>query len=365
MANQDSLADPAGAEAVGEEEEEEDKSNCCVSCCTACCQSIVETCHDIGNWWYDFGVFLHNCFIAPWMTDYRPTPSAPMVFWLVIQRALRQSYRNYSAMILENVLHAVLGFFLATLTSSGATLTGPLPEGTISLCPYDLGGLCTNPIEDDYIGVVQFLCWCIGFAGIAVGAGTFGNEKPQFWREQSAGMNFVVYFYGKLVADIPRIAVAALCFTAALLTGFATNSTFGKVYGVVVLLYYAGFSLGYVVSAFVSVEMAALLGVAISMLFALALSGATNPTLHDVKDSNGFVQFIFFLSYARWGSEAFYVNEVMQFDYMPIQSYVAARGFVLTNESYNICLRNIFLQALCWQLVALVFLKMNNRQAQK
>jgi len=267
--------------------------------------------------------------------------------------------------IQENVLHLVLGLFISALSSAGVELVGPIPPGAVSTCPYTLTAACTNPLRDDYLGIGGFLCWSIGFAGIAVGAGTFGGEKPQFWREQGSGMNFVTYFYGKVLADIPRIALAALCFTFALVAGFATNSTVIKMFAIVFSMYFSGFSLGYLVSAFVGQSTAALLGVAVSMLFAIMLSGTNKPSLKDVQDGNGFGQFIFFMSYARWGAEAFYINEVKSYSYMNIHSYIHAQGFVLSDDQFGIDIRNMFLQAFVWQLIALIFLKMNNRQQQK
>lgn len=262
-------------------------------------------------------------------------------------------------------MHLVLGLFISALSSSGVELVGPIPPAAASTCPYTLATACTNPLRDDYPSIGSFLCWAIGFAGIAVGAGTFGAEKPQFWREQGSGMNFVTYFYGKVVADIPKIAVASMFFSFALLAGFATNSTVIKMYAIIFAMYFSGFSLGYLVSAFVDQGTAALLGVAVSMLFAIQLSGSSKPSLKDIQDGNGFGQGVFFMSYARWGSEAFYINEVKEYEYMDIQAYVTAQGYTLTNDQFAIDIRNMFLQAFIWQVVALVFLKMNHRQQQK
>eukprot|EP00656_Telonema_subtile_P001458 TRINITY_DN10649_c0_g3_i1.p1 TRINITY_DN10649_c0_g3~~TRINITY_DN10649_c0_g3_i1.p1 ORF type:complete len:1003 (-),score=263.81 TRINITY_DN10649_c0_g3_i1:69-3077(-) len=343
------------------DEDDKPQQSCCSKCCGCFCEFFI----DIANWWKDFFSFLYNCFIAPWCPGYRSTPGAHYVFFIVFQRSLRQQFRNFGSILAENILHLVLGLFLSTIASAGVELVGPIPNGAVDTCPYTLTSFCTNPLRDDYLGIAGFLCWAIGFAGIAVGSGTFGNEKPQFWREQGSGMNFVTYYYAKVVADLPKIALAAACFTFAFLSGFATNSTTMKVYAVVVAMYYAGFSLGYLVSAFVDQGTAALLGVAVSMLFAIALSGSNSPKLSDVHSSNGFVQGIFFMSYARWGTEAFYVNEVRQYDYMNINTYINTQGFTLSDEQYHIDIRNCFLQALIWQVIALVFLKMNDRQRQK
>lgn len=283
-----------------------------------------------------------------------------------MRRSFAQQFRDWEGFLGENVLHLVLGMFLSALTSQGVTFIGPIPEGIVSTCPFVLQGACTNPLQDDYLGVAGFLCWAIGFAGIAVGAGTFGKEKPQFWREQGSGMNFVVYFYAKHVADLPKIAFAAACFCFALLAGFATNSSAITVYGLVFFMYYSGFALGYLVSAFVSSDMSALLGVAIAMLFAIQLSGTSSPKLKDVNDgSNPFTKTLFWLSFGRWGTEAFYINEMNHFNYENVGPYIDAQGFVLGDAQFGHDLLMLFLSSLVWQFIAMIFLKMNNRQAQK
>lgn len=336
------------------------KKNCCAQCCCNCLT-------DFRLWWYDLGLFFYQCLIeSPCKPGFRKTPSLCYVFLLVMRRSFAQQFRDFTGFMNQNILHLVLGMFLSALTSQGVTFVGPIPAGVVSTCPYTLQGACTNPLQDDYLGIAGFLCWSIGFAGIAVGSITFGSEKPQFWREQGSGMNFIVYFYAKLAADIPKIMFAAACFTFALLAGFATNSSAIKVYGVVLMMYYAGFSLGYLVSAFVSQDMSALLGVAISMLFAIQLSGTSSPKLKDVNDgSNPLTKTLFFLSYARWGTEAFYINEMDHFKYENIGPYIDEQGFTLGSDQYGTDLLNIFLSSLIWQFIAMVFLKMNNRQAQK
>jgi len=333
---------------------------CCMQCCCDCVSDFI-------SWWHDLGIFFYQCLIeSPCQSGFRQTPSLIYVFWIVMRRSWAQQYRNWGRFIAQNVLHLVLGMFLSALTSKGVTFIGPIPEGIVATCPFVLQGACTNPLQDDYLGVAGFLCWSIGFAGIAVGASTFGDEKPQFWREQGSGMNFIVYFYAKVLADLPKVAFAAMCFTFALLAGFATNTSAVRVYGLVFFMYYSGFALGYLVSAFVGSDMSALLGVAIAMLFAIQLSGTSSPKLKDVNDgSNPITKTLFWLSFGRWGTEAFYINEMDHFHYENVGPYIEAQGFVLGDAQFGLDLLNMFLSSLVWQFIAMIFLKMNNRQAQK
>ena len=349
-----------GEQIVVSEPEEKNTRNCCAQCCCDCVNDFI-------SWWSDLGLFFYQCLIeSPCKPGFRQTPSLIYVFWIVMRRSWAQQYRNFGKFIAQNVLHLVLGLFLSALTSKGVTFIGPIPEGIVATCPFVLQGACTNPLQDDYLGVAGFLSWAIGFAGIAVGAATFGDEKPQFWREQGSGMNFIVYFYGKVLADLPKIAFAAACFTFALLAGFATNTSAIRVYGLVFFMYYSGFALGYLVSAFVGSDMSALLGVAIAMLFAIQLSGTSSPKLKDVNDgSNPITKTLFWLSFGRWGTEAFYINEMNHFHYENVGPYIEAQGFVLGDAQFGLDLLNMFLSSLVWQFIAMIFLKMNNRQAQK
>ena len=349
-----------GEKIVVSEPEEKKTRNCCAQCCCDCVNDFI-------SWWSDLGLFFYQCLIeSPCKPGFRKTPSLIYVFWIVMRRSWAQQYRDWGKFIAQNVLHLVLGMFLSALTSKGVTFIGPIPEGIVATCPFVLQGACTNPLQDDYLGVAGFLSWAIGFAGIAVGAATFGDEKPQFWREQGSGMNFIVYFYGKVLADLPKIAFAAACFTFALLAGFATNTSAIRVYGLVFFMYYSGFALGYLVSAFVGSDMSALLGVAIAMLFAIQLSGTSSPKLKDVNDgSNPITKTLFWLSFGRWGTEAFYINEMNHFHYENVGPYIEAQGFVLGDAQFGLDLLNMFLSSLVWQFIAMIFLKMNNRQAQK
>jgi ABC-type multidrug transport system ATPase subunit len=349
-----------GEQIVVSEPEEKKTRNCCAQCCCDCVNDFI-------SWWSDLGLFFYQCLIeSPCKPGFRKTPSLIYVFWIVMRRSWAQQYRDWGKFIAQNVLHLVLGMFLSALTSKGVTFIGPIPEGIVATCPFVLQGACTNPLQDDYLGVAGFLSWAIGFAGIAVGAATFGDEKPQFWREQGSGMNFIVYFYGKVLADLPKIAFAAACFTFALLAGFATNTSAIRVYGLVFFMYYSGFALGYLVSAFVGSDMSALLGVAIAMLFAIQLSGTSSPKLKDVNDgSNPITKTLFWLSFGRWGTEAFYINEMNHFHYENVGPYIEAQGFVLGDAQFGLDLLNMFLSSLVWQFIAMIFLKMNNRQAQK
>jgi len=88
--------------------------------------------------------------------------------------------------------------------------------------------------------------------------------------------------------------------------------------------------------------------------------------LKDVNDgSNPITKTLFWLSFGRWGTEAFYINEMDHFHYENVGPYIEAQGFVLGDAQFGLDLLNMFLSSLVWQFFAMIFLKMNNRQAQK
>lgn len=55
------------------------------------------------------------------------------------------------------------------------------------------------------------------FAGINAGTTTFGKERVVYWRDTSSGMATTPYFFAKVLADVPRILMASLSFTLALI----------------------------------------------------------------------------------------------------------------------------------------------------
>lgn len=111
------------------------------------------------------------------------------------------------------------------------------------------------------------------FAAIASSASTFGNEQVNYWRECAVGLNSVPYFFGRWIANFPRIFCSALFFWFAFSIQFQNTGSAGGLYLIILMLYWFGYSLGYVVSQVVPIKSAALLGVLLALIFSVGFAG--------------------------------------------------------------------------------------------
>ncbi|CAG8850213.1 32235_t:CDS:2, partial [Racocetra persica] len=82
-----------------------------------------------------------------------------------------------------------------------------------------------------------FVALGVTFAGISAGCSTFGYEIVVYWRDASAGMSTIPYFIAKIVADIPRIIIAALMFSLSLIIFYPFQALFHEIYGNVLFTY--------------------------------------------------------------------------------------------------------------------------------
>ncbi|KAI8800846.1 hypothetical protein BJ742DRAFT_779904 [Cladochytrium replicatum] len=76
------------------------------------------------------------------------------------------------------------------------------------------------------------------FAGISVGANTFGRERMVFWCNTAAGMPTLPYFLAKIIADIPRILISSVGMIYFALNAFLLNA--------------AAFAMGYFLTSIMS-----------------------------------------------------------------------------------------------------------------
>jgi len=143
------------------------------------------------------------------------------------------------------------------------------------------------------------MCFGVLFASIASASASFGDEQVNYWRECSSGLQSIPYFFGKFIANFPRIVFAALFFFIAFETRFQNTASANKLYTMILALYWFGFAIGYVVSQVVSPSFSAMCGVLIALIFAVGLSGV-NPSLTDVQDRPTAGQIPWYVSGPRW-----------------------------------------------------------------
>lgn len=83
------------------------------------------------------------------------------------------------------------------------------------------------------------------------------------------------------------------------------------------------------------------------MLWGVVLGGA-NPKLRDQLDKPQ--QFFWDVSYTRWGSQAFYIEETSQYDYQRLDHIYQAYGYEKDTFVFAVCM--IFVIGAAWRLIA-------------
>lgn len=154
------------------------------------------------------------------------------------------------------------------------------------------------------------------FAAIASSSATFGSEQVNYWRECSSGLNSGPYFFGRWIANFPRIVMSALFFFFSFSIRFSNTGRALGLYQIILMLYWFGYSLGYVVSQLVPIQHASLLGVVLALIFAVGFAGA-NPNMNEVREKPAAVRWVWSLSGPRWALEAFYINSAAYYENVP------------------------------------------------
>uniref|UniRef100_A0A7S0DJA6 ABC transporter domain-containing protein n=1 Tax=Amorphochlora amoebiformis TaxID=1561963 RepID=A0A7S0DJA6_9EUKA len=358
----------------------EEKAKCCHPKCRRCWTTFTKSLYtfykhavyDTYMYWFakgdgvcpELGMYLFNiltcgCVLKPT----RRLPPVYVIFWLCLKRAFKQVYGNIWDFMQEQVLHVGLGLFLAASANQLVYIGRVEPDVCEVLAPAQMRGPCTQPIRDGYTGTANFMCFAIGFAGIAVGSTTFGAEKTVFYRHVSTGLDVVPYFFAKIVNDLPRMFIASVIVTFLMQAQFYSVGDTGKILGVTIGLYWTSFSQGYFLSTIVDYMSVPLWGVVFTMFWCLIFSGI-NIRLTERSNQPGFVQLLFQMSPPRWAIEAFYINEMSFYaDYLDISARLSYFQYSLDN--YNIDIGAMFYIGLFWQGASLMLLKLVGRNRMK
>ncbi|KAG0242721.1 hypothetical protein BGW41_003617 [Actinomortierella wolfii] len=113
----------------------------------------------------------------------RETPSIGTVFLLCFKRACMQIYRSPGEFLSDQSLHLACGLCVSFAVRE-MTYIPRQPAEICALAPVSIQLQCATPINDiPYVAV--------------------------FWRDTSAGMATLPYYLAKVLADIPRVLVAA------------------------------------------------------------------------------------------------------------------------------------------------------------
>jgi hypothetical protein len=249
------------------------------------------------------------------------------------------------------------------LASQNLEFLGKQPQEICDLTPAAMKAICQKPVDElRQIGV--FMSMGIMFAGISVGVTTFGPERVVFWRETASGRPVLPYFFGKVLADIPRLIIAAFMFTLSLILFWPYRSHFLVLYVISILLYFSAFAMGYFLSAIIPSESVGLVGTGFALMWGLVLSGVI-PCLEKVKTTGNYegISWLWDISPPRYAIEALYVKEVQARPFLESSTDLQAYTYRISNFERNLA----YLLAIgCgWTFIALLMLKLVYRSRMK
>ncbi|KAL7750819.1 hypothetical protein RI367_003776 [Sorochytrium milnesiophthora] len=269
----------------------------------------------------------------------RITPSPLHVMWLCMKRATLQSWRSWATFMTEMLVHLGCGVFIS-LAAQNNDYQGKYPDPLCDITPLPLQPSCRLPTNTlPQTGV--FVSLGVLFAGISVGANTFGNERVVYWRDVSSGMPTFPYFVAKILVDIPRIVCAGVMFTLALIVLWPYRGLWIWICLIVTTLYFCAFS----------------------MVF-----GGVLPSLTDVSQPQSVyfpIRFMWDISAPRYAIEALFIEEANARTWEELHTDDKVYTQLGYGTSKLVPLRNVLFIALVWQFLALVGLKLTHRDKQK
>ena len=218
--------------------------------------------------------------------DYRPRAIAGYgtQTWRFFARGLLQQVRDIDALFLDAFLHTV-----------GATLVGVIFKGVAVGEIYQLA---------------SFIALCLGLISAIYALRTFGNEKVVFYRESAAGagmaLSRVAYFFGKVLADIPKIFMLPGYFLLVVYGFLGLSMHTSPLYAVLLCLAFNATGFGYFLSVMMHPAQAQLATVVLCLVLH-NFGGGVGLTLPDI-DAMGF-GWLADLTFTKWTCQAIFVGE--------------------------------------------------------
>ncbi|KAG0263628.1 hypothetical protein BG011_008478 [Mortierella polycephala] len=295
----------------------------------------------------------------------RNTASPFMMFWLCLSRARLQIYRNRRQFLYDQLLHLGCGMFIS-IAASKFDYVGRQPDLVCAMTPFQLKYTCMNP-TDHLAEVGVFIALGVCFAGISVGAMTFGNEKLVYWREKSSGLLTLPYYLAKVIADVPRIILAGIMFSISLVIFFNQRSNYFYLLFIIIMLYAVAFAMGYLLSALIPQSRVSLVGTGFTLAWAIVFSGDA-PDLADVMDEGAGIGYkasswIWMISAPRYAIEAIYLKEVQARPWEEIRN--APLGHTYELGQFWWCFRAMAFILFGWHVLAFMSFKLKDRSKQK
>jgi len=172
----------------------------------------------------------------------------------------------------------------------------------------------------------SFVGLSLALAGATFSLRVFGNEKVVFWRESSVGSNTFAYFLGKDLAHLPNNLLLPLLFLGGFYTLVTPRGDFGTYYGLLLLVWLNGTSMGYLLSVIMKPSMAQI--AVVILIFMLMLFSGIQPTLPEMESYAPPLNLLPYLSFLRYANEIFYLNEIKRWSaFYNIQTGLTAYGY--------------------------------------
>jgi hypothetical protein len=192
------------------------------------------------------------------------------------------------------------GCVMGIVGAYGSTYIPPVSTLYFNSCPPGTERLCRFQLRVHLQPVTFYTVICIGVLALPPAVRALGAERAIYWREVSVGVNRGAYYLGKVLAELPKLAVAALAFVAPLVAISHWRAPVETLYFAVLVTMFFITALGFTISALlVAPDAANLLGVNVAVISCL-FSGFV-PLL-----GNGAVW-----CYARWAQRALLAIELM------------------------------------------------------
>ncbi|KAI8586477.1 hypothetical protein BDZ88DRAFT_429014 [Geranomyces variabilis] len=296
----------------------------------------------------------------------RSTPNAFATFRLCYARACTQIYQSPKRFWVDQLTHVICGLFLSVASVSN-DYNGLLPSSVCALAPPLLGqGLgCSVPLDQLSLSGL-FITLGPLFAGVMVGASTFGLERVVYWRDTSAGMPLLPFFLAKWAADFPRMITSSIMFTLSLALLLPYHSSLVDIGILISALYFCAFSMGYFLSTVVQPRAVHLASTGFVLLWCMLLGGVA-PDFADVQSNSQYAPFrwLWSISAPRWAIEAYYVKETSARPWAELHDNAMPLRHAYHASNFGHAVVNIMGIGLAWALLSVVALKLTNRERQK
>lgn len=274
---------------------------------------------------------------------------------LVHNRSLLQQYRKINALLLELFIATVSGLLMGIAVSS---YDGALYRG-LFIYPFTL--ISPAPVELVVPMLALIIGCAVGLSGSPAGVKIFCEERDIYFRESSAGLSPLGYFIGKNIASTYRFVISSLHFTAFFMFFATPGINFYAMYMIILLMFYTVYGVSFALAMVVRRENASMIAVCATIIFAV-LNGS-GPSISDLSRYS--LDWILVISYARWGTEAWYSSELVIYDGVYEIQNISAKLFGYTLQRYNFDLLCIFILGCAFRLIAFILMVCLNRQKQR